>query len=59
MTDISTSWPPEAFTQEVERIPLGRIGSPDEIVGAALYLASEASTYTTGAVIKVDGGYTY
>jgi NAD(P)-dependent dehydrogenase (short-subunit alcohol dehydrogenase family) len=37
-------------------LPLGRIGVPDEIVGAVLYLASGASNYTTGAEILIDGG---
>ncbi len=41
---------------DLQRIPLGRGGQPDEIVGTALYLASPASSYTTGAIIKVDGG---
>jgi NAD(P)-dependent dehydrogenase (short-subunit alcohol dehydrogenase family) len=57
LTDISKAWDLEAFQQQVKRItPLQRIGEPDEIVGAALYLASDASSYTAGAVIKIDGG---
>lgn len=39
-----------------EITPMGRIGEPDEIVGAALYLASDASNYTTGTEIVIDGG---
>jgi NAD(P)-dependent dehydrogenase (short-subunit alcohol dehydrogenase family) len=38
--------------------PMNRIGTPKELVGAALYLASDASTFTTGTVLTVDGGYT-
>ncbi|MHB1315916.1 MAG: SDR family NAD(P)-dependent oxidoreductase [Christensenellales bacterium] len=38
--------------------PMGRIGVPEELVGLALYFASDASSFTTGAVMPVDGGYT-
>src|SRR3954449_226643 len=60
LTDISKAWDLEAFEKyTVPSIPLRRGGQPHEVVGAALYLASNASSYTTGAVIKIDGGAAY
>jgi len=57
LTDISKAWDMEAFNERAQQdFALGRGGEPDEIVGAALYFASPASSYTTGTVIKVDGG---
>ena len=47
-----------AVKKWIEGTPLNRVGEPSELVGLALYLASDASSYTTGAVIYVDGGYT-
>ena len=40
----------------VESCPLGRIGEPEDMAGVAIYLASRAGAYVTGAVIPVDGG---
>lgn len=55
-TDIAKAWTEEIKDVFRSQAPLARIGRPDEIVGAALYLASDASSYTTGAIIKIDGG---
>lgn len=60
LTDISKAWDMEAFARRArEAIPLQRGGEPEEVVGAALYLASSASSYTTGAILKIDGGAAY
>jgi NAD(P)-dependent dehydrogenase (short-subunit alcohol dehydrogenase family) len=56
LTDISKAWDLDAFNARAKSaFALGRGGEPHEIVGAALYLASSASSYTTGALINIDG----
>jgi gluconate 5-dehydrogenase len=63
---IAPGWFPTDMTQWVlenhgkkllSHIPMGRFGEEDELKGAAVYLASEASRYVTGAIIPIDGGY--
>jgi NAD(P)-dependent dehydrogenase (short-subunit alcohol dehydrogenase family) len=50
---------PDSRAAVADRIPLGRIGEPDDMAGAVIYLSSRAGRYITGAVIPVDGGATY
>lgn len=59
LTDISRAWNMEAFERGARVFPAKRAGEPHEIVGAALYLASDASSYTTGSTIAVDGGFSH
>ncbi len=57
LTDISKAWDLESFNKRAEvTFALGRGGEPHEIVGAALYLATGAGSYTTGTLVNVDGG---
>lgn len=56
MTDISKAWPEEMQANAGKDSPLGRPGYPDDFIGPALWLASDASAFVTGEVIRVDGG---
>jgi NAD(P)-dependent dehydrogenase (short-subunit alcohol dehydrogenase family) len=57
LTDISKAWDMQAFNSRAETsIAMKRGGRPDEIVAAALYLASDHAGYTTGVLLRVDGG---
>ncbi len=49
---------PETLKRSTETVPLRRIGEPDEIAGAAVFLASAAGTFMTGQAVVVDGGAT-
>jgi NAD(P)-dependent dehydrogenase (short-subunit alcohol dehydrogenase family) len=57
-TDMADTWDDEFTAKVVDRLPAGRLGRPDEVVGMVLHLAGDAAGYTTGAVIPVDGGRT-
>ena len=59
-TDFSrVNWTdPERKAQRIREIELRRFGEPEEVVGIALFLASEASSFVTGEIIRVDGGQT-
>lgn len=54
--NIKTTNPPQ-YAEITSRIPMGRWGQPEDLQGIAVFLASDASAYVSGAVIPVDGGY--
>lgn len=56
LTDIARSWPRSVIEQLGRTSALRRAGEANEVVGAALYFASGASSFTTGAILRVDGG---
>jgi len=49
---------PEMIKQRMAETPIGRIGTPEELAAAVVFLASERASYITGAVLEVDGGFT-
>jgi NAD(P)-dependent dehydrogenase (short-subunit alcohol dehydrogenase family) len=57
LTDVSKVWAhTEEFKNRSQTFPMRRAGDADEVVGAALYLASDAASFTTGAILTIDGG---
>lgn len=56
LTDISKAWNFDASGNPFKHFALQRAGQPSEIVGAALFLMSDASSYTTGSIVRADGG---
>ena len=57
-TDMSPVDDPQFQRYWKQDAPMGRVGEPDELAGAIIYLASDASSFVTGSVLVVDGGYT-
>jgi hypothetical protein len=57
LTDIAKAWTPERLGSVGTGVPLGRAGQPADLVGTALWLASRASEWVTGVMVRVDGGY--
>ncbi|BBZ03512.1 short-chain dehydrogenase [Mycolicibacterium chitae] len=56
LTDISKAWDFDGTSNPFGHSALQRAGNPDEIVGAALFLMSDASSFTTGSIVRADGG---
>ncbi|MEE9257136.1 MAG: SDR family oxidoreductase, partial [bacterium] len=55
-TPLTDNWLPAREKEIVAQIPLGRVGRPEDIASAALYLASEEASYVTGICLDVNGG---
>ena len=49
---------PELWEQRLRRLPLGRVGQPEDIAYGVIYLASDESSFVTGAELVIDGGTT-
>jgi 3-oxoacyl-[acyl-carrier protein] reductase len=53
---MTASWPPALRERLVAATPLGRFGEPGELAGAAVFLASDESSFVTGQTLGVNGG---
>lgn len=58
VTEMTDKLPDEMKTKIAEQIPLGRLGTPEDVAGVVAFLASPAAAYVTGCVLTVDGGMT-
>lgn len=56
-TDMSAEWPPEKRQAIIEAIPLKRLGKPEDVAEAVLFLASDKAAFITGEIIDVNGGF--
>jgi NAD(P)-dependent dehydrogenase (short-subunit alcohol dehydrogenase family) len=56
LTDVSSAWDVDGDTNPFGHSALQRAGQPAEIVGAALFLMSDASSFTSGSIVRADGG---
>lgn len=58
MTDKLKERDPGLYRELIDRVPLGRFGQGEDLAGAVVFLASDASAYLTGHILVIDGGYT-
>ena len=58
MTDRLKRSDPAFYQELIERVPLGRFGTGQDLAGAVVYLAGDAAAYVSGSVLVVDGAYT-
>jgi len=56
-TDLTRAWPEEMRENLARSIPLGRLGRPEDVAAAAVFLASEEASFITGEVLDVNGGF--
>jgi len=55
-TPMTQSWPRPVMEAVIQRTPLGRLGTPEDIADVAIFLVSDAARYMTGEIVEVNGG---